>query len=79
MHITVIIDIVYLSNRNDMHIQGLYFPSVYLALIPADISSSTIVSTLFLFLGKVSDGSDESSLELLRRLVIFSPYSRFPF
>ena len=76
MCITIIINIVYISNRNDIHIQGLYFPSVYVALISADISSSTIVSVLFLFLGKVSDGSGESSLELLRRLVIYSPYSR---
>ena len=76
MCITIIINIAYASNRNDIHIQGLYFPSVNVALIPADILSSTIVSVLFLFLGKVSDGSGESSLELLRRLVICSPYSR---
>ena len=34
--------------------------------MPADISSSTIVSVLFFFLGRVSDGSGEGLLKLLR-------------
>ena len=48
------------------HFQGLYFPPVYVALMPADISSSTIVSVLVFFLGRVSDGSGEGLLKLLR-------------
>ena len=43
-----------------------YFPPVYVALMPADISSSTIVSVLVFFLGRVSDGSGEDFLMLLR-------------
>ena len=43
-----------------------YFPQVYVAFMPADISYSTIVSVLVFFLGRVSDGSGEGLLKLLR-------------
>ena len=64
--ITIIIDIANVSNRNDIHIQGLYFPPVCVALMPADISSSTIVSMFVFCLGRVSDGSGEGLLKSLR-------------
>ena len=64
---TIIINIAYASNRNDnIHIQGLYFPPVCVALMPADISSSIIVSMFVFCLGRVSDGSGEGLLKSLR-------------
>ena len=66
MCIIIIINIAYASNRNDIHIQGFYFPPVCVALMPADISSSTIVSMFVFCLGRGSDGSGEGLLKLLR-------------
>ena len=43
-----------------------YFPPGYVALMLADISYSTILSVLVFFLGRVSDGSGEGLLKLLR-------------
>ena len=66
MCFTIVINIAYAPNRNDIHIQGLYFPPVCVALMPADISSSTIVSMFVFCLGRVSDGSGEGLLKSLR-------------